>query len=343
MNISYRTRQRLRRFFTGMGVLLAAALVIWLIWLIWVGRFIVYTRDGAKLDFNLSPTFPAGELAVPPDPTEPPTILFDDPFDEPELPAEQEQTSIQGYYIQPEELKGDLTALQNKLDALPSGTAVLLDVKNSKGFFYYSTSVGTTTAPDMDIAQMDALIAWLTSSDLYVIARVPAFRDWEYGLNHVPDGLPKVDGGGALWWDEDNCYWLDPASSGTLDYLTRITLELRLMGFDEVVYSEFRFPDTQQIVYENDKEQALSHAAATLSQTCGTDRFCVSFTSTNPAFPLPQGNCRLYMEDVPAAELYLIAEQAQTDDPALHLMFLTTVNDTRFNDYCVLRPLSTAH
>lgn len=343
MNLSYRTRQRLRRFFTVLAVLAVVAVVIWLIWLIWVGRYIVYTRDGAKLDFSLSPTFPSGEVATQPAPTEPPLIIYEDPYDEPDLPIVQTQTSISGYYVELEDLKTDISAVRTKLESLPAGTAVLLDVKNIKGFFHYTTTVGTTTATDIDIAQMDALISWLASSDLYAIARIPALRDWEYGLNHVPDGLPKVGGGGALWWDDTNCYWLDPTSDGTLDYLTRITLELRLLGFDEVVYTDFRFPNTDQIIFEGDKSQALADAAATLAQTCATDRFCVSFTSTDPAFPLPEGNCRLYLQDIPAAQLYDIAQQAVTDDPTLHLMFLTTVNDTRFDDYCVLRPLSTAH
>lgn len=343
MNLSYRTRQRLRRFFTGLGVLAIIAVAVWLIWLIWLGRYVVYTRDGAKLDFSLSSTFPSGEVALPPAPTEPPLIIYEDPYDEPDLPTAEGQTSIRGYYVELEDLKTDISAVQAKLETLPSGTAVLLDVKNTKGFFHYSTGVGTTTATDLDIAQMDALIAWLANSDLYVIARIPAFRDWEYGLNHVPDGLPKVDGGGALWWDDTNCYWLDPTSAGTLDYLTRITLELRLLGFDEVVYTDFRFPDTDQIIFEDSKVQALADAAATLAATCVTDRFCVSFASSNPSFPLPEGNCRLYLQDIPAAELYDVVQQAVTDDPALHLMFLTTVNDTRFDDYCVLRPLSTAH
>lgn len=342
MSISYRTRRRLRRTGAFFAVLAVAAIVAWLIWIIWVGRFIVYTRDGARLDFQLSPTFPAGQVATAPPPGDSVTIIFDDipQEDAPLLP--QEPTPLHGYYIDIAQLRQDPANLRQKLEVLPAGTAVLLDLKDGKGQFYFSTGLGDPH-PEMDIAQIDELLNWLLNSHLYVIGRIPAFRDWAYGLNHVDDGLPKIDAGGALWWDEDYCYWLDPTKEGTLNHLTQILLELRLKGFDEVVFSEFRFPYTDQIVFEGDRQQALANAAATLAEACATDRFCLSFTGTDASFPLPQGNCRLYLQDIPAASIYDIAQQVQTDDPHLHLMFLTTVNDTRFDEYCVLRPLSSAH
>jgi hypothetical protein len=190
---------------------------------------------------------------------------------------------------------------------------------------------------------MDALIQYLANSNLYTIARIPAFRDWEYGLNHVPSGLPKKGGNGSLWMDDSNCYWLDPTDEKALDYLLRITVELRSLGFDEVVYTDFRFPNTDKIIFEGDKAQAIADAAATLADKCTTERFCVSFMSAAPVFPLPEGNCRVYLQDVAAADAETTAQQVPTDDPKLHVLFMTTVNDTRFNDYCVLRPLDSAH
>jgi hypothetical protein len=65
--------------------------------------------------------------------------------------------------------------------------------------------------------------------------------------------------------------------------------------------------------------------------------------SSSPAFPLPEGNCRVYLQDIAAADAETTAQQVPTDDPKLHVLFMTTVNDTRFNDYCVLRPLDSAH
>lgn len=341
MNLSYRTRQRLRRIFTVLLTLAVIAVVLWLVWIIWLGRFVVYTQEGAKLDFSLSHTFPSGQIASAPPPGETIHIIYNDLPPEETIPTPEEASPVQGYYIDLADVTADPTAVQEKLESLPKGTAVLLDVKDGKGHFYFSTSLGDS-AEGVDIAAMDQIIGWLLDSDLHVIARLPAFRDWAYCLNNVEDGLPKVGAGGALWWDDEYCYWLDPTADGTLEHLIAITLELRLMGFDEVVYTEFRFPYTDQIIFEGDQAQAIADAAAKLATVCANDRFCLSFTGTDATFPLPQGNCRLYLQDIPAAEVYDIAQQVQTDDPSLHLMFLTTVNDTRFDDYCVLRPLANA-
>lgn len=342
MNIPYRTRRFLTRLGITVLVLAVIAIVVWLCWIIWVGRYMVYTPDGAKLDFSSLPNFSDGVLAEPPAPMETIEIVYDEPAIEETTPV-VEKTSISGYYIDFEDLKNDIPAVKAKLQSLPAGTAVLLDVKNIKGYFHYSTAVGRTNSKDVNTAEMDGLLTWLADSDLYTIARLPAFRDWEYGLNNVPSGLPKKGGNGSLWMDDSNCYWLDPTDDGTLDYLIRITRELRSLGFDEVVYSDFRFPNTDKIVFEGSKSEAIAQAAAAIATACATDRFCISFISKEAAFALPDGNCRLYLEDIAAADIPDILDQVTTDDPANHLLFFTTVNDTRFDEFCVLRPLDSAH
>ena len=190
---------------------------------------------------------------------------------------------------------------------------------------------------------MDQLMDYLLSSDLYLIARLPALRDYDFGLNNVSCGLPKKDGNGSLWLDDTNCYWLNPTKEGTLEYLSRQVLELRLMGFDEVVFTDFRFPRTEKITFEGDKEQSIAEAAASLVEKLTTEGFFLSFQSEEVTFVLPEGNSRLYLSDIPAAEVSTIAEQALVQDSKLQLLFLTTVNDTRFDDYCVLRPLENAY
>ena len=298
MNLSYRTRRNLRRTGKFLGIVAVIAALIWLCWLVWVARFVIYDRDlGALLNFDLGP-FPEGTLAVPPESAPPVDVFYNDPnVDDPYV--EVEKTSIQGYYIDLADLKSDMNGVISQLDALAPGTAVLFDVKSAKGYFYYSSGIeGSSSSSDPDPTQMDAFIQYLAESDLYVIARMPAFRDWRYGLNHVPSGLPLNNGTGALWMDEGGCYWLDPTDEGTLNYLVRITKELQSLGFDEVVYEEFRFPSTNKISFSGDKEKAIADAAAALATACATEQFCVSFASTSPTFPLPEGNCRLYLENI---------------------------------------------
>lgn len=344
MNLSYRTRRNLRILAKTLLILTLVAAISWLCWIIWVGRFVTFHRDlGAKLNFDLGP-IPEGELAVPSTTTPPDVDIF---YNDPQIdapPVVQEKTGIAGYYIDLEDLQNDIPAVMEQLKALRPGTAVLLDVKSPKGYFYYSSDLEEASDSTLvDVAQMDELFAYLAESKLYTIARLPAFRDWRYGLNHVPSGLPEQNKGGALWMDDTGCYWLDPTDQQALSYLVRITKELQNLGFDEVVFDDFRFPVTNQIVFSGDKTQAIADAAATLSTACATEQFCVSFMSSNAAFPLPAGNCRVYLQNVAAEDADTVAQQVQTDAPQLHVLFMTTTNDTRFDKYSVLRPLDSAH
>ena len=94
---------------------------------------------------------------------------------------------------------------------------------------------------------MDLLIEDMTNRNLYLIAAVPAFRDRAYGLEHTNIGLPYIGGNGALWLDEQSCYWLNPGKNGTINYLDQIAEELEIMGFDEILFTDFRFPETDQL------------------------------------------------------------------------------------------------
>ena len=50
----------------------------------------------------------------------------------------------------------------------------------------------------------------------------------------------------------------------------------------------------------------------------------------------------MYLENVAAADVQTIAEQVATDDPNLHVLFYAASNDTRYDEYSVLRPLENA-
>lgn len=341
MSMTYKTRLGLRRFFTGLlivGIILTIVLVCWFLWL---DRFVVYYRDRAAFDFSLSKDFPAGQSAPEAVQKDPIKIVINELNPE-DGTVVYEQTSVRGYYLTLDDLKSNITGIQAQLEQLPAGTAIMLDMKNIKGLFHYTTTSGPM-ASDIDIAAMDSLMEYLAESDLYTIARVPAFRDRDYGLNNVPCGLPIKGGGGALWIDSEGCYWLDPTNDQVVGRLIQIATELRNLGFNEVVFDEFRFPDTDRIIFSKDKTQAITDAAKMLVDASASDRFCVSFMGTDATFPLPEGHTRVYLSGVNAADIETVAEQVQTDDPTIHLLFLTDVYDTRFDKYSVLRPLNTAH
>ena len=71
--------------------------------------------------------------------------------------------------------------------------------------------------------------------------------------------------------------------------------------------------------------------------------FTISFVGTDPSVPLPEGRCRLYLKNVAAADVETTAAATGLAEPAIRLVYLTEVHDTR-DDVCgVLRPLEAAH
>jgi len=338
MTIPYRTRRTLRNLGIGALALILVLILVWMIWILWLDRYVVYTRDGAVLDFTLSDVQLNREPAVPPEQDMTVSIFYNEGEDA--LNISTELAQLKGCYVSTEMLAESVPDVLALLKKLPAQTPVMIELKDMVGRFFYSTSLGPAHK-SIDTAAVDELIAYLAASDLYAIAKVPALRDYYYGLNHVSDGLPTSKG--YLWMEDGtNCYWLNPASEGTLTHLIQTATELEGKGFDEVVFSDFRFPSTDKIVFKGDKADALATAAKTLVDAGGSDRFAVSFLVESVPFALPEGRTRIYLEGKAAAEAKSLAEQSGLADPAVKLVFVTDVNDTRFDTYGALRPITSA-
>ena len=340
MNIPYRTRQNLKRAGIAALAVLVVLILVGLFWFMWLERFVVFTRDqGAVLDMSLSEEFPDAQAPVLPSYHTDVPIYYNE--GENAINASQEMTQLVGYYADTAALREDIDAVLEQVKNLPANTPVMVDVKNPKGAFFYNSAVTTYRDKKIDPEKMEALIAYMDANNLYTIARLPALRNYVYGVDHVVDGLDAP--GGYLWADADYCYWLDPTSQGTMTHLIQIVSELKALGFDEIVFDEFRFPDTNNIVFKGDRKEAIAKAAATLVSTCATNNFAISFVGTDVTFPLPEGRSRLYLKDAAAAQVETIAAESGLADPAVRLVFLTEVHDTRFEVCGVMRPLEAAH
>ena len=311
-------------------------------WLLWLNRYVIYTRDGAKLDFSLSPTLMPGQTAVAPPPGTPVDIIYQEEDLDIQDPQDNALQQLKGCYADASTLKADFDALSSHLTMLSADTPILLDVRNVRSEFFYSSGYGRSDG-GMDPAAFASLVKTLKDTDHYLIARLPAFREYWYILDNeaerVAYGLPRVGANGALWLDDTGPnYWLNPASDGALSHLTKIVAELKAMGFDEVVFDEFRFPDTDLIVFDGDRAEAIRAAAEFLVTVCSGDDFAVSFFSEDPAFPLPEGRSRLYLKNADAEYLEQLVAQTGLDPESGRLVFITEQLDTRFDDYALLRP-----
>lgn len=340
MSIPYRTQQNIKRLAGTLLLLGVVGVFVCALWFLWLQRFVVYTRDnGAVLDFNVSETLPVGQEAVKSDSSMDIEIYYNEGEDR--LDLSNDLTQLKGYYVLGNNMGADPAGTLESIQNLPAGTPVMLDMKNIFGAFYYSTATGRPTHSASDIGGVDALVSTLKDSEYYLIARVPALRDREYGLQYTNEGLPVS--GGYLWMDPEGCYWLNPARDKVVNYLADIATELKMLGFDEVVFDEYYFPETDQIIFSGDKKATLESTAQTLVTACATESFAVSFVSDG-TWEAPTGRSRVYREDISdAIKLMELNNSLDMEDPESRLVLITNNLDTRFEEYGVLRPIELAH
>ena len=343
MNITYRTKRRLYRAGLIGGIILLVAILVGFCWVVWLERYVVYTRDGATLDFEVSNMPGAGQLAHPPSVGETVPIYVNEGLDAINLSSEL--TQIKGYYIDGETLQNDVAAVREMVAKLPSGTAVMVELKSIWGQFNYSSTVTDQTASNrLDTLQVDKLITDITSRNLYTIAVVPAFRDRYFFLKNNSNtsmGL-AVKRKGYLWQDSNNCYWFDPTDPDTLNWLKEIVTELKSLGFDEIVFSEFRIPETDSIVFNEDRTEAIKKAAQSLVNSCATDNFAVSFLVEDSNFTIPEGRTRLFIKNVGPKNVDAVVAKLNLVTPDSKLVFMSNTNDTRYDAYGVMRPITMA-
>ena len=257
-NLTFSAKRRLQRAGLITAILVMVMILVWFCWVIWAERYVVYSREGATIDLTLPERMGGGQVAAPPALDETIPIYINEGSDA--ISTSAELTQITGYYVEQEELIENIRGVKDTIATLPAGTAVLLELKNIYGRFNYTSGLtDAELASNIDTAAVDSLITEITSRNLYAIALVPAFRERNYVLKRNDYFLKNSNGYG--WEDDQNCYWLDPGATGTMNWLIQITEELRTLGFDEVVFTEFRFPSSDRISYKGDPASTIQAAA----------------------------------------------------------------------------------
>lgn len=346
MSIPYRTRRKLNIFGLVFLIVTIIAVIAWLCWVLWLQRYVVYESDGevmsARLSFDRSANDVLGEVAHEEEEVVGKiSIYYNEGADA--ITTTKDLEPISGYYITNDMVKQDMENVMLQVERLPVGTTVMIDMKGPYGSFFYSSKLGEAImSASTDIEAMDQLVAKLKSKGFYTIARISAFQDWNFGNNHVTSGLYMLSRAG-LWLDGEGYFWLNPTDSTAISWISTVIMELRDLGFNEVMLDNFQFPNSEQYIFSGDKDAALQDAASKLIAACGSNDFAISFNVTGPTFPLPEGGrSRLYLENVSATQLGQQVSQATFEDVNTHLVFLTDNGDTRFDEYSVLRSLNVA-
>lgn len=141
----------------------------------------------------------------------------------------------------------------NYLNELLNNTeinAVVIDIKDYSGFLSYKADVKEAKENDLynhAISDIDALINFLHSKNVYVIARIAVFEDPAFAkirpeLAVYDKEKTKNPKSPVLWQDSKGLLWLDPASKDVWDYNMSIAKDALSHGFDEINFDYIRFP-----------------------------------------------------------------------------------------------------
>ena len=334
MRISYRNKVRLKKLLRFLGILLALSVVLSVVLLIYLEPYMVYDRDGGHL--VLSRQDEPGESQQP---TEPRPVVSDPKIVYSEDPVEEKNIlDMGGYYITTSMLSNPQAVL-SALKELPSGCAVMIELKSRFGNFYYSTDVYGAPLADNDRSAVDEIIDWINSKGFYSIAVISAYSDYTFAIENQSSGLPLASG--ALWWDDYNCYWLDPADELVSNYLMETVRELAELGFHEVAFSNFDFPDASSIVYDSDlsRTEVLEQAAGDLTAMAQGSGVTISFVTEETDFPHRLASGRIYVPNVDGSRVERYVQSYRELGNMKELVFMANSRDTRFEGYAQLRPL----
>lgn len=321
--MTYRQKLLLRRLLIVFGILLAAVALILILGFYYLGRYVVYTEDGAyfsfqKQDVTSSVLEPEAPGAAPENPVLVTGASIREDFalmEELETPLEDYE--ISGLIVDYETLKDGSTL--NQIDFSEESYNTLVLELRAQGSQLLQTS------------EVETLMRRAQSQDIKLIAMISCLDDREYALEHQPQALP-IDGG-ALWVSSGGSYWLDPTNQDVQQYLTDMILELCEMGFTEVILENFYFPESDYIDYDTGEfsraelaAQAYQTLADKLGGRCTLGLYVSDAEEGHQAYDLAE-HLYIYMSSGNS-----VAEYDSTHSDR-YIVYITDSHDTRFDSY----------
>ena len=321
--MTYRNKLLLRRLLLVLAVLAASAFAVYMIFFIYLGRYVVYTEDGAYLSIlsRSGEEAPVTTLPVP----QSVELVTGDPIATEELMGETvatlEDAEVQGYLIDYAQLSDGTALSQMDLNAQEINTLVLQMRAPDKNLL--------TTEP------VKALIERAKSLNIHLVAMISCLSDSQYAQANPDQGL-KSDFY-TLWITNDGTNWLDPGQDAVIEYLAGIIRELADMGFQEVVLDDFYMPnsDLYDYVYDGRTNADVTTEAFQKLQNATMDQCKLGLMVWDPnlGHQALEASERLYVCFSNGSSLKSYVE----DHEEQYLVFVTDSHDTRFQNYGMIR------
>ncbi|WMJ86346.1 putative glycoside hydrolase [Anaerocolumna sp. MB42-C2] len=119
---------------------------------------------------------------------------------------------------------------------------MVIDIKNDNGEITYKMDLPEVKDIQADvnyIGDIKKLIDKLKEKDIYLIARIVAFKDPILAKNRPDLCLKQKDG--SVFRDKNGLCWVNPYKKEVWDYLLSIAKEAAAIGFDEIQFDYIRF------------------------------------------------------------------------------------------------------
>ena len=134
--------------------------------------------------------------------------------------------------------------------------ALVLDVKDDRGFVLYRSSVplareiGADTNMPMRPARVRAILDSMRAHGIYPIARIVVVKDPLLADRRRDWAIRRADDPSQPWLDKNGRPWLDAHQRGVWQYAVDLATEAVGLGFSEVQFDYVRFPDEKRLVRE---------------------------------------------------------------------------------------------
>lgn len=171
-----------------------------------------------------------------------PNAVSENDTSEEGLLPEEERVKVKGIYVTGA-MAGtsgmdDLIALVDRTEL----NALVIDVKNDDGRVVYEMDtpmVSEISSSKKLVSDMPGLIQKCKEHDIYLIARIVAFKDPFLAENRTD--LALHDESGNLFRDSSGLAWVNPYKEEVWKYLLEIAEEAVAIGFDEIQFDYIRF------------------------------------------------------------------------------------------------------
>jgi hypothetical protein len=171
------------------------------------------------------------------------------------LPLMPRPEVVRGLYVNRWAALGDRVGQLIDVARRTEVNALVIDVKDDRGFLLYRSSVplaraiGADTNRPMSSKRLRAMLDTMRANEIFPIARIVVAKDplladakREWAVRRKSDGTP--------WLDKNGRPWLDPHHREIWTYAGDLADEAIALGFAEVQFDYVRFPDEPRLIRE---------------------------------------------------------------------------------------------